>query len=73
MMALIPELGQLSSLIRDGRAVSDSSLQGPVRCDTPTDSEQGLGLQVVEALSAHWGWPRQDGGKAVFAVFLQEV
>jgi anti-sigma regulatory factor (Ser/Thr protein kinase) len=37
-------------------AVSDSSRLGPVRRDTPPDSEQGRGLQIVRALSAHWGW-----------------
>jgi hypothetical protein len=48
--------------------VSDSSPDGPRRCATPVDGEQGWGLQIVEALSAHWGWHPQDGGKAVFAV-----
>ena len=48
--------------------VSDSSPDGPRRCDPPADGEQGRGLQIVEALSAHWGWHPQDGGKAVFAV-----
>jgi hypothetical protein len=53
--------------------VSDSCPQGPVRRDTPTDGEQGHGLQIVEALSAHWGWRREDGGKAVFAVLTREA
>jgi hypothetical protein len=53
--------------------VSDSSSDGPVRCDTPAGSEQGRGLQIVEALSAHWGWRQEDGGKAVFAVLAQEA
>jgi anti-sigma regulatory factor (Ser/Thr protein kinase) len=48
--------------------VSDSSPHGPVKRDTPSGSEQGRGLQIVEALSAHWGWRPEDGGKAVFAV-----
>ena len=52
--------------------VSDSSPQGPVRRDTPPGSEQGRGLQIVEALSAHWGWRHQDGGKAIFAVLARE-
>jgi anti-sigma regulatory factor (Ser/Thr protein kinase) len=47
--------------------VSDSSPEGPIRRDTPPESEQGRGLQIVEALSAHWGWHQQDGGKAIFA------
>jgi anti-sigma regulatory factor (Ser/Thr protein kinase) len=37
-------------------AVSDCSPRGPVKRDTPTNGEQGRGLQIVEALSAHWGW-----------------
>jgi anti-sigma regulatory factor (Ser/Thr protein kinase) len=53
--------------------VSDSSPEGPIRRDTPAGSEQGRGLQIVEALSAHWGWHRQDGGKAVFATLAREA
>jgi anti-sigma regulatory factor (Ser/Thr protein kinase) len=53
--------------------VSDSSPEEPVRCDTPADSEQGQGLRIVEALSAHWGWHREGGGKAVFAVLAREA
>ena len=53
--------------------VSDSSPEGPVRRETPAGSEQGRGLQIVEALSARWGWHRQDGGKAVFATLAREA
>ena len=53
-------------------AVSDSSRQVPVRRDTPARSEQGRGLQIVEALSAHWGWRCGGGGKVVFAVLARE-
>ena len=53
--------------------VSDSSTNGPVRRDTSVGSEQGRGLQIVEALTAHWGWRREDSGKAVFAVLAREV
>src|SRR5580704_5453199 len=35
--------------------VSDSSSEGPIRRDTSADSEQGRGLQIVAALSVHWG------------------
>jgi anti-sigma regulatory factor (Ser/Thr protein kinase) len=35
--------------------VTDSSPLPPVRHETTTASEQGRGLQIVEALSAHWG------------------
>ena len=41
--------------------------------DTPTGSERGRGLQIVEALSAHWGWHPEDGGKAVFAILAREA
>ena len=54
-------------------AVSDSSPEGPVKRDTPTGGEQGRGLQIVEALSAHWGWHHQNGGKAVFAILAREA
>ena len=53
--------------------VWDSSPHGPVTCGTPAGSEQGRGLQIVAALSAHWGWRREDGGKAVFAVLAREA
>ena len=54
-------------------AVSDSSLHSPIRRDTLTSSEQGRGLQIVEALSTHWGWRTENGGKTVFAVLAREV
>ena len=54
-------------------AVSDSSPHGPIRRDTPPGSEQGRGLRLVEALSAHWGWRPEDSGKAVFAVLVREA
>lgn len=53
--------------------VSDTSQDGLVRRDPPAGSEHGRGLQIVEALSAHWGWRHEDGGKAVFAVLAQEA
>ena len=53
--------------------VLDPSPEGPVRRDAPADSDQGRGLQIVEALSAHWGWRHQDSGKAVFAVQAREA
>ena len=52
--------------------VSDSSPHGPVKRDTPAGSEQGRGLQIVEALSVRWGWRREGGGKVVFAVLARE-
>jgi anti-sigma regulatory factor (Ser/Thr protein kinase) len=53
--------------------VSDSSPRGPVRRETLADDEQGRGLQIVEALSVHWGWRCEDGGKTVFAVLAREA
>jgi anti-sigma regulatory factor (Ser/Thr protein kinase) len=52
--------------------VSDSSPLPPVKRDPAEDMEHGRGLQVVEALSARWGWTPQDPGKAVFAIFTRE-
>jgi serine/threonine-protein kinase RsbW len=53
--------------------VSDSSPEGPAMRETPADGERGRGLQIVAALSAHWGWLPEDGGKAVFAVLAKEA
>jgi len=54
-------------------AVSDSSPRGPIRRDTPPGSEQGRGLQIIEALSAYWGWRQEGGGKVIFAVLTREA
>ena len=54
-------------------AVSDSSPHGPIRRDTTAGSEQGRGLQIVEALSVHWGWRQEGGGKVIFAVLVREA
>jgi anti-sigma regulatory factor (Ser/Thr protein kinase) len=53
--------------------VSDSSTDGPIRRDMSAGSEQGRGLQIVEALSARWAWRHEDGGKAVFAVLARKA
>ena len=53
--------------------VTDSSPEGPAMRETSADSEQGRGLQIVEALSADWGWHLEDGGKAIFAILAKEV
>ena len=55
-----------------GVIVTDSSPEGPVMHETPGTSERGRGLQVVEALSDHWGWHPEPGGKAVYAVIVRE-
>jgi anti-sigma regulatory factor (Ser/Thr protein kinase) len=53
--------------------VSDSSPEGPATRETPTDSEQGRGLQIVAALSAYWDWHLEADGKAIFAVLAKET
>jgi anti-sigma regulatory factor (Ser/Thr protein kinase) len=53
--------------------VSDSSPDGPVQRDALAGSERGRGLQIVEALSAHWGWRPQVGGKVIYAVLAREA
>jgi len=49
-------------------AVSDPSPHAPVIRVAPSGSERGRGLQIVESLSAHWGWRTEPHGKAVFAI-----
>lgn len=52
--------------------VSDSSPDGPIVREAAGASERGRGLQVVEALSVHWGWHQQPGGKVIFALVATE-
>jgi anti-sigma regulatory factor (Ser/Thr protein kinase) len=52
--------------------VSDSSKEGPIRRETSATSERGRGLEIVEALSVHWGWHTEPDGKAIFAVIARE-
>ena len=53
--------------------VSDSSQKGPVMREPSADSERGRGLQIVDALSTHWGWHLENGGKAIFAILAREA
>jgi serine/threonine-protein kinase RsbW len=55
-----------------GIEVMDSSPVPPVKRDTTTGSESGRGLQIVEALSADWGWSHGQIGKAVYAILVME-
>jgi anti-sigma regulatory factor (Ser/Thr protein kinase) len=48
--------------------VSDSSRKRPIKRQASTASGRGRGLQIVEALSVHWGWHPEPRGKAIFAV-----
>jgi anti-sigma regulatory factor (Ser/Thr protein kinase) len=54
-------------------AVSDSSPHAPVMHIAAPGSERGRGLQIVESLSAHWGWHPEPGGKVVFAILAGEA
>jgi anti-sigma regulatory factor (Ser/Thr protein kinase) len=60
----------------DGEAISvvvtDPSPAPPVKRETTAGSERGRGLQIVEALSAHWGWNHEQRGKAVYAILAKE-
>ena len=53
--------------------VTDSSPEGPAMCEATAGSDRGRGLRIVEALSAHWGWHPEDGGKAIFAILAKEA
>jgi anti-sigma regulatory factor (Ser/Thr protein kinase) len=54
-------------------AVSDPSPHAPVMHIAPPGSERGRGLQIVESLSAHWGWRAEPRGKAVFAILADKA
>lgn len=53
--------------------VSDSSPASPAIPEAAADSERGRGLRIVQALSAHWGWYSEEGGKAIFAILAKEA
>jgi anti-sigma regulatory factor (Ser/Thr protein kinase) len=52
--------------------VADRSLSPPVRRNLSEGAEHGRGLNIVDALSASWGWQLQDHGKAVYAILSRE-
>jgi anti-sigma regulatory factor (Ser/Thr protein kinase) len=54
-------------------AVSDPSPHAPAMHIAPPGSERGRGLQIVESLSAYWGWRAEPGGKAVFAILADKT
>jgi anti-sigma regulatory factor (Ser/Thr protein kinase) len=56
-----------------GIVVTDPSPLPPVKRAPCKDTEHGRGLQIVEALSARWGWQPRDPGKAVYAILTREV
>jgi anti-sigma regulatory factor (Ser/Thr protein kinase) len=53
--------------------VTDPSPKPPVKRDPAEDTEHGRGLNIVEALSARWGWRPEDPGKAVYAILAMEA
>jgi anti-sigma regulatory factor (Ser/Thr protein kinase) len=53
--------------------VTDCSLNPPVRHDLVEGGEHGRGLNIVEALSAEWGWQPEPSGKTVFAILAREA
>jgi anti-sigma regulatory factor (Ser/Thr protein kinase) len=53
--------------------VTDPSSHPPVKRDLSEDTEHGRGLNLVEALSASWGWRPQNPGKAVYAILAREA
>jgi len=61
----------------DGEAVAvvvtDPSPVPPVLRQATPGSERGRGLRIVEALSAHWSWNREDRGKAVYAILARDA
>jgi anti-sigma regulatory factor (Ser/Thr protein kinase) len=70
------KIGVVLMRVWDGEAISvvvtDSSPRLPVKRETRTSCERGRGLQIVAALSVHWGWNPEPGGKAVFAILAKE-
>lgn len=53
--------------------VTDPSPVPPVIRQAAPGSEHGRGLRIVEALSAHWSWNREDDGKAVYAILTRDA
>lgn len=53
--------------------VTDPSPAPPVIRQVTAGSERGRGLRIVEALSVHWSWNREDDGKAVYAILARDA
>jgi serine/threonine-protein kinase RsbW len=52
--------------------VTDPCPLPPVKRDPAADAVHGRGLQLVDALSARWGWQPRHPGKAVYAILTRE-
>ena len=53
--------------------VTDPSPDPPVKRDPAGSPEHGRGLNIVDALSASWGWRTEDPGKAVYAILARQA
>jgi anti-sigma regulatory factor (Ser/Thr protein kinase) len=53
--------------------VTDSSPSLPEKLDQEDVVEYGRGLNIVDTLSARWGWTPQGTGKAVYAVLTRDA
>jgi anti-sigma regulatory factor (Ser/Thr protein kinase) len=53
--------------------VTDPSPNPPVKRVPSEDTEHGRGLNIVEALSASWGWRPEGAGKSVYAILAREA
>jgi serine/threonine-protein kinase RsbW len=53
--------------------VTDSSPNPPEKLDPADVVEYGRGLNIVDTLSARWGWERKGTGKAVYAILTVEA
>ena len=56
-----------------GLVVTDPSPVPPVIRQAANGSEHGRGLRIVEAISVHWSWNLENGGKAVYAILAKDV
>jgi anti-sigma regulatory factor (Ser/Thr protein kinase) len=70
------EIGVTLMRVWDEEAISivvtDCSSLAPVKHETTAVGDRGRGLQIVEALSARWGWRHEQRGKAVYAILAKE-
>jgi len=69
-------IGVILARVREPDAVvitvTDDSPEGPVMREAADGSESGRGLQIIEALSVHWGWHPENDGKAIFAILAKD-
>ena len=71
--AISVELARLQNPAEVAIVVTDPSSSPPSRYDPADIAECGRGLNIVEALSARWGWKPQHPGKTVYAILAMEA